>query len=240
MFDNSLAWYYQIWCWVGLGGAITILILLFATDFLRNDKTKSKWKDPTWLSWLAAMAYLLHNVEEYGLDLTGAMYGFPKGISNMLGIMPGGVFFAAVNISMFWFAGPIVAYLSRKNRVISVGIASFTFINMVIHIVPFIATKSYNAGLLTSILIFLPVTLWIFHVNFGKGKLGYSTLAVLFLIGVIGHGVLFGSILGLYRPGLAGDTLIALIQVFNAVLMVSLWYGSGKIAGGKLAEIKAR
>lgn len=238
MFDNNIAWYYQVWCWAGLGAAIVLLIMLFATNILRLDGNKSRWKDPTWLAWLASVGYLLHNVEEYGLDLTGTMYSFPKAMKEMIGFMPGGVFIMAVNISIVWFVGPIAAYISRKYRIMSVGMMGFMLVNSFAHVIPLIITGEYNPGLFTALAFFLPVSIWVIYARFGEGKLKFSALAAVIGIGIISHLVLFGTIIGFYRTGIIGENFAAVIQVLNAILMFSLWYGAERIAGGKLAEIK--
>lgn len=228
MFSNNLAWYYQIWSWIGLGGAIVLLVLLFATDFLKNDPTKSKWKDPVWLAWLANVCYLIHNVEEYGIDLTGTMYAFPKTMETLVGNLPGGLFFVAVNITLFWIVGPITAVLSKKYPIMASGMASFMFINGLIHVLSTVAGQSYNPGVLTSLLLFIPISLWIFHVNFGKGGMKRSILGILMGIGILSHIGLFGTILGLFKTGLAGTNVAAFLQLLNGALTLFLWYLAAK------------
>ena len=57
--------------WIGGGAAVVLLILLFGTHVLQSEPGTSKWYDRVWLSWLALTIYLLHNVEEYGIDVFG-------------------------------------------------------------------------------------------------------------------------------------------------------------------------
>jgi hypothetical protein len=64
------------------------LILLVTTDLLRSDIKVSRWKDWTWLAWLAATAYLAHNVEEYGIDMHGNLHEFPTTMEKMLHAQP--------------------------------------------------------------------------------------------------------------------------------------------------------
>jgi hypothetical protein len=45
---------------------------------------RSRWYDRVWLSWLALAIYLLHNVEEYGIDVFGRMTQFPTEICSVL------------------------------------------------------------------------------------------------------------------------------------------------------------
>lgn len=71
--------------WLGLAGAIVLLLLLFGSNILRSDKAVSRWRDLTWLSWAGATAYLIHNVEEYGIDLFGRTYAFPMSMCQLFG-----------------------------------------------------------------------------------------------------------------------------------------------------------
>lgn len=55
--------FFHVWPWIGLGAAIVLLILIFCTDFLRSDKTKSRFLDPVSLAWMGSVIYMLHNLE---------------------------------------------------------------------------------------------------------------------------------------------------------------------------------
>lgn len=68
--------FFHVWPWIGLGAAIVLLILIFCTDFLRSDKTKSRFLDPVSLAWMGSVIYMLHNLEEYGVDLYGNQQSF--------------------------------------------------------------------------------------------------------------------------------------------------------------------
>jgi hypothetical protein len=59
------------WPCIGLALSVLLLLLLFATNVLRNDLGISRWRDPVWLSWLAPAAYMIHQFEEYGIDARG-------------------------------------------------------------------------------------------------------------------------------------------------------------------------
>ena len=77
-------WFALNFQWIGLGFVIILLVLLFCTSLLRANRSISRWKDYAWLSWLGMCAYLLHNVEEYGIDILGRFHGFPIQISEMI------------------------------------------------------------------------------------------------------------------------------------------------------------
>ena len=72
--------------WIGGGAAVVLLILLFGTRLLQSELGASRWYDRVWLSWLALAIYLLHNVEEYGVDVFGRMTQFPAEICSVLNL----------------------------------------------------------------------------------------------------------------------------------------------------------
>ncbi|MFD0897397.1 HXXEE domain-containing protein [Loigolactobacillus binensis] len=230
-FQTNVAWYFQIWPWIGLGGAISILILLFTTNILRSNFNQNRWLDPFWLAWLCNAAYLIHNVEEYGIDLTGRSYGFPQSIAELAGKAPGGMFFVAVNITMFWIAGPLAAVLARYkgSKMLASAMASIMFINAITHTLPAIITKSYDTGLLTALIIFFPITLWTYYVIFIRTNKNYRALCTSISLGLFYHIMLFVSILGLFKPGIAGTNIVALIMFFGAFLYVYLADFSNKL-----------
>ena len=44
-----------VWPWIGLGAAGLLLILL-TTNVLRSDRSVTRWRDMTWLTWAATCA----------------------------------------------------------------------------------------------------------------------------------------------------------------------------------------
>jgi hypothetical protein len=46
-------WFDLHWPSIGLAFSAVLLLLLFATNIFRSDRSKSRWFDPIWLAWLA-------------------------------------------------------------------------------------------------------------------------------------------------------------------------------------------
>ena len=46
-------WFYTVWPFIGLGGAIVMVPILLMTDTFRGNTTVSRWRDPVWLGWFA-------------------------------------------------------------------------------------------------------------------------------------------------------------------------------------------
>lgn len=223
-------WYYLVWPWIGFGAALVIVILLFCTDVLRMDMTKSRWRDPSWLAWLASAAYLIHNCEEYGIDMLGNLHQFPNTMVEMMSANPSEAFYMAVNISMFWIASPIAAKLGRKYKIVAMGMSGELFINALSHVAPLLGGTGYTAGTLTALIIFLPVSLWTFYACYGKseGKFSFKVLAAIIGIAIVNHLILMASIL-LFKSGTIGTAVLVVFQIVNAALAVIMWMGADRI-----------
>lgn len=238
-------WFESNFQWIGGAAAVVLLILLFCTDLLRADPDKSRWRDYTWLSWMGMAAYLLHNVEEYGIDLYGRLHGFPQDIVNIMKLTPypdcpiPPLYFVAVNVTAFWIAAPIASLLSRRHPLVGLSMYSIIMINIVFHIVPLVGGVGYGAGTLTALVIFVPLSILVIRTCFGPGRMSYGALTLLIAGGIVMHAILTAPML-LHLKGMIGATPMLLAQVVNPfVLMLILWLGE-RWRGGVLISPIAR
>jgi hypothetical protein len=222
-----VSWFETSFPWIGLVGAVVLLVLMFGTDVLRSDTSVSRWRDLVWLSWAAAVAYLLHNVEEYGIDLWGQTYAFPGDACAIFGHLPypdcpvPPLFFLAVNVPMFWFVGPVAALLSRRHPLVGLALYGVIFVNALVHVIAGLVTGAiYNPGWLTAVFIFLPLCAWVAYALFGENGLSYRALAFLVGWGVVVHVVLAGSVALLMRGVVSDPEPAELIQIVNAALLL--------------------
>lgn len=219
-----MAWLNTAFPWIGLAGAV-VLSALLASNALRSNPAVSRWRDLSWLSWVGVAAYLIHNVEEYGIDLTGRTYSFPQAFCAMFGFSaayphcpaPGEVF-TAVNVPMFWIAAPLGACLSRRHPWAGLGIFSVIAVNMVAHIGSAVAHRgAYNPGLFTAVLIFLPLASWVLA---GARLLRGSAVAAVIALGVVAHLNLIAAMLLLVRGIVHQASIVVLLQTLNAALLI--------------------
>lgn len=223
--------------WIGLAAAVIVLVFLFLTDRLRVDLTRSRWRDRTWLSWLAVAVYLVHNVEEYGIDLLGQFHAFPSSMCATLGQPPfpdcaiPSAFFVAVNLPLFWVGAPIAALLSRRHPIIGLSFYGVIFVNALAHLGAY-ARVGYNPGALTALILFFPLSVWVARVCFGKDELPYAGLAFIVLNGVLLHVILIGSA-KVFLRGVFGPAALMAIQILNAVLLLLLAWLAERWRGGK-------
>ena len=208
--------------WIGSIAAVIVLVLLFFTNRLRSDLNQSRWRDISWLSWLAVAIYLIHNVEEYGVDLLGQFHAFPHFMCAMLAQPPypscpiPGPFYLAVNLPLFWVGAPAAAISSRRNPILGLSVYGVIFVNALTHLGAF-AHSGYNPGVLTALILFLPVSFWVARVCFGKSGLPYGVLAFIIADGIFLHAVLMGSTM-LFLHGRIGRAVLTDIQILNTIL----------------------
>jgi hypothetical protein len=226
--------------WVGLTAATLLLLFLFATNRLRGDFTQSRWRDRIWLSWLAVALYLIHNVEEYGVDLLGQHHAFPGFMCSMLAQPPypscplPAPFFLAVNLPLFWIGAPVAALMSRRHPILGLSVYGVIFVNALTHLGAWVRT-GYNPGALTSLIVFLPASFWVAKACFGKRGLPYGALVFIVADGVFLHIVLMGSTMLFLHDRISPSTLTA-IQIANASLYFLLVWLADRWHNGVLTR----
>jgi len=196
-----------VWPWIGLGAAGLLLILL-TTNALRSDRSVTRWRDMTWLTWAATCAYLVHQFEEHGIDAQGTAYAFRGTMCAQLGLgdpktctVPYS-FITVVNVCLVWVAGPLSALLAARWPVIGLSLFAVPFANLVPHVVPAVMTSTYNPGLVTAMT---------------RYHLGFRAVLATVVAGLALHVIMVGSLLGYLRGSIGLDVLLA-IQIVNPLL----------------------
>jgi hypothetical protein len=231
------SWFDLNWPWIGAGAVVVLLVLLLGTERLRSDLTRSRWRDPVWLAWLAVPIYMIHNVEEYGIDLLGRRHEFPDALCTTLklGAYPAcpvpPAFFLAVNLSLIWVAAPLAGFLSRRHPLVGFTFYGLLFTNGITHIAPMVLGRGYNPGALTAVTLFLPGFFWVASQSFGPGQIPRLGLGAIVGAGALVHLVLMGSIFAFIGGMIEGPVLVC-IQVLNAGLFLALpWMAERKLLG---------
>lgn len=227
-------WFERYWSSVGLAAAIILTVLLLCTNVFRDRHDTSRWRDPVWLAWLMVVAYMLHNFEEYGIDLKGRAFHFPAtacrqfGFPNVHSCPLAASFFVAVNIPFVWVVLPMAALLSRRNHAVGLTGAGLLFTNALSHIGGLLTPMGYSPGTLTAAVVLIPLSLWVFATCFGAGKLRYQTMATILLAAILAQGVLLGLLLGLSRGSIGLPTAIT-VQIFDPLVLLVLPWAANRI-----------
>jgi len=112
--------------------------------------------------YLSLPVYMLHQYEEHDADR------FLKSINLLLGPKARGLTHASVwtiNVIFVWFLLLAVFYVAREAPGWGVVAAYLMAINALVHIAAAIRTRQGNPGLVTAIVLFLPLSAWIFAVQ---------------------------------------------------------------------------
>jgi len=211
-----------VWPWIGIGAAGLLLILL-CTNALRSDRAATRWADMVWLTWAGTFVYLVHQFEEHGIDLMDQAYAFRGFLCANVGFPDPHAcpvpfsFITTVNVAAVWLAGPLSALLAARWPVIGLSFFAIPAINLFAHAGPAVMSGHYNPGLLTALVLFLPLCLIVFAAAVTRYNLGVRSIIATLFAGVALHLVLMTSLVAFIdgRLGLQG---LLLLQVVNPLL----------------------
>ncbi|MDC7787476.1 HXXEE domain-containing protein [Rhodoplanes sp. TEM] len=132
--------------------------------------------------------YMVHQTEEHlwpgGFRPYANAHVFRSGRDDWP-VDEGGV--ALVNIAWVWAPIGLAALFPETLRWVGLGWVGLTFVNALSHIGTTVRFRGYNPGLVTSIVIFLPFTIWVFAAEYSRGALSGLEIAGLLIAGVLLH-----------------------------------------------------
>jgi hypothetical protein len=132
--------------------------------------------------------YMLHQIEEHlwpgGFRQFTNAQVFKSGDDNWPVDVDG---VALVNIGYVWLPIGAAVVFPDALRWVGLGWVGLTLINGLSHIASSIRFRCYNPGLVTSIVLFLPFTLWMLARGAESGAYSAAEIAVIVLAGVVLH-----------------------------------------------------
>jgi len=228
------------WPFWGLGVAAALLVLLLVTDWFRGDRSVSRFRDLAWLAWLPTPVYMIHQFEEHGIDLLGRHYAFLGSLCQLLGYhaaCPVPVsFITAVNLPLVYVSLPLAAILGRRRPLVALSAFAVSTVNAVAHIGPGIVLGRYNPGMLTGILLFVPLSVWAIRIAVTRYKIGRPGVVVMVASGVAVHVVLAGTLF-LFLGGMLNEVVLDTVEALNTLIPVAAaMVFSGRLHGGEPAS----
>lgn len=94
---------------------------------------------------------------------------------------------ALVNIVYVWVPLALAVIWPDELRWIGLGWVALTLVNGIIHVVTTLRFRVYNPGLVTSIVLFLPFTLYVLYHEVAIGAISGVEVAALLIAGVLLH-----------------------------------------------------
>lgn len=207
--------------WLGLA---VLLLVWLAFQPVRGG---SRWRDPAWLLALLWPMYLLHQFEEHGIDLLGRRYAFLADLCRTLcyhdlAHCPADeATMCAVNVGGCQIAFVTAVLLRRRWPLVAACAWGIPLVNGLIHIAGSLAQGTYGAGLLTSVVLFVPLSLWVLHATVRAGAIRPAQLGWVVATGVVMHALLIASLLLVGRGLLSHSAMLAL-NVVNGFLPLAI------------------
>ncbi|MEM6613221.1 MAG: HXXEE domain-containing protein [Cyanobacteria bacterium P01_C01_bin.72] len=184
----------QNWMKIGSYAAPLLLFGFFSNQAV---KTTSVLTDTKLMSVLFLVVYILHQFEEHWFDLFGEQYAFYSEMNQLLlkvlntrdftlmPLTPESIFI--INTSLVWLVGILAIWRSPEHLFSSLAMAGITLVNGMSHIVLGIAQQSYNPGLLTAIVLFLPVAIAFYRAIIIKNPVKKGQVIVSIIWSVVAH-----------------------------------------------------
>ena len=134
------------------------------------------------------MIYFLHQIEEHlwpgGFRQFTDAHIFHSGNDNWPVNIDG---VALVNTVYVWLPIGLAVAFPQALRWVGLAWVGLTLINGIIHIVSTIRLRIYNPGLVTSIVLFLPFTIYLLVLEVDRGTLSGAEVGLIALYGMLLH-----------------------------------------------------
>lgn len=191
--------------WMKVGAFMAPFLLFVAFAFAKGGEPRT---DPRFLSLVLLTAYIVHQFEEHWVDLFGqtyAFYGYLNAfLSGLTGSESGTEFMSptsifVINTSLVWLVGSLGIWLGRDHIFATLCMAAIVVVNAVSHIAASFIGGGYNPGLLTGIVIFVPlgVAVYVWLARAHLASIRQILLSILW--GLIAHVIMIAGILAMHR-----------------------------------------
>ncbi|MEL6440802.1 MAG: HXXEE domain-containing protein [Cyanobacteria bacterium J06621_8] len=222
----------QNWMKIGSYGAPLLLFGLFSNQAV---KTTSVLTDTKLMSVLFLVAYIIHQFEEHWVDLLGKQYAFYSEMNQLLSsvlnaqdstlmpLTPESIFI--INTSLVWLVGMLAIWRSPQHLFPSLAMAGITLINGISHIVLGIAKQSYNPGLLTAGVLFLPLAIAFYRAILIETPVKKGQVIVSIIWSVVAHIIMVVGLLAAnwfnLIPELAYFVMLIIWSIVPSLLFTS-------------------
>ena len=145
-----------------------------------------------WIFIALPIAAAIHIIEEYIIP-----GGFAEAFSKLLP-RASHLFTTKFHIfvnSLFFLLCLISAFIGKANLVLSLSIFGLIFVNAVLHIRGAIIKKGYYPGVISGVLIYIPITVYAYSLFITSQQLTWMQAGLSFLLGVLYMGILMVYVL---------------------------------------------
>lgn len=154
--------------WMKLG-TMMFPFLVFAALSFPSAEEDINFKGAKWIALALLGAYIIHQFEEHWIDVFGNVYAFQASVNEMLATATGDPVEAerpltaeaifVINTSLVWLVGFLAIWLAPAKIFPTLAMVGIVLVNGLVHILGGIALSGYNPGLVTSVIVFLPISI---------------------------------------------------------------------------------
>lgn len=188
------------WMKIGTFAAPLLIFMAFA---MRAEDAGPMASDVKLMAALMAAAYMIHQFEEHWIDALGRLYPLRAFLNDTLSsafgpeaaaaMTPEAIFF--INTSVVWLAAFLAIWSAPTHVFPALAMAGVILVNGVAHVAAAAASAAYNPGLVTSIVVFLPISLVFYRAVLGVGRARFVEIAAGVAWGVLAHVILIAGLL---------------------------------------------
>lgn len=187
--------------WMKVGTFMAPFLAFTALSFKSSD---TNWTDARILSLGLLIAYIVHQFEEHWIDLYGQTFAFKPYLngflSNLMGQQAGTELISdasifVINTSLVWLVGALAIWRGGSKHIFAtLCMAAIVVVNAVSHVGVVVARMSYNPGLLTAVLVFLPLGVFAYGALLRRGAASPRLVVASLAWGVLAHIIMIGGL----------------------------------------------
>ncbi|MEO0419767.1 MAG: HXXEE domain-containing protein [Pseudomonadota bacterium] len=196
--------------WMKLG-TFMMPFLIFAALSFGSQLGPAVIKSSKFIALALLCAYLIHQFEEHWIDVFGNVYAFQASVNAIIATLTNGpadptrpltaegIF--VINTSLVWLVG-FIAIATAPNRVFpTLCMAGIVLVNGLVHIAGALAFSAYNPGLVTSIVVFLPLSIAAYiWIGAQRGRVVASIVWAILGHVIMGLGLMASGVWGAITP----------------------------------------
>ncbi|MEM9403492.1 MAG: HXXEE domain-containing protein [Pseudomonadota bacterium] len=191
------------------------------------------------------ITYLVHQFEEHWIDILGETYAFYSYVNTLVSnafflpesagpvLTPISIYF--INTSLVWLVGLLAIVCSPRLPFTAYAMAAIALVNGIVHIVAALVSFSYNPGLLSSVVLFLPVPLFFYTRVLRDHPEQLRWIALSILWAILAHAIMVGGLLAANVYTLFSEATYCLILIAWSMtpLAIGAWPARRSRSGTK-------
>ena len=209
--------------WMKVGTFMAPFLVLVAFSFSSSERSINARS----ISLALLVAYILHQFEEHWVDVYGRSYAFKPylneflsgllGYAQMQELMSDASVFV-INTSLVWLVGALAVWRGGGHVFAALCVAAIVVVNAISHIGAGLISGSYNPGLLTSVLVFLPVGIGAYVLLARSPGATAGLIGASLIWGLIAHLIMIGGILAMSQvPEIPQSVLFAALIAWSVL-----------------------